>query len=100
MILLPVIGNVRFNDKIEMQIGLQLGYSVFREIKYDTEIMNIQGDFFKLSPDSKKVELGAILGFGYYFSRKIKVGIRYAYGITKRQDVNTSVFSLGLHYKI
>ncbi len=100
MILLPIIGNIHFNDKIEMQIGPQLGYGIDREIEYDTEIMNIQGDIFKLSPDSKRVELGAILGLGYYFSEKIKIGVRYAYGITKRQEVNTSVFSLGLHYRI
>ncbi|WP_378187510.1 porin family protein [Aquimarina sp. W85] len=99
MILLPITANIHFNNKIEMQIGPQLGYSIKRKIEYDTEIV-IEGDFFQLEPDSKKIELGAILDLGYNLSEKLRIGIRYAYGLIKRQNVNTSVFSLGLQYQI
>ncbi len=99
MILVPVTVIFDFNDTIEMQVGPQLGYNIHREIIYSTDIQ-MDGDFFKLESDSKKAELGAILGVGYNFSKKFLLSMRYAYGVTKRQDVNTSVLSLIAQYKI
>ncbi|WP_299223550.1 porin family protein [uncultured Aquimarina sp.] len=97
MILVPITLKYSFNEKINFNIGPQLGYNLNRTIEYNDS--NVIGEFLKLTSNSN-IEFGVIVDLGYNLGKKIRTGIRYSYGITKRIEANSSVFSIGIDYRI
>ncbi|WGH75974.1 porin family protein [Tenacibaculum tangerinum] len=98
LLLLPVIIIYTLSDKLHLECGPQFGYSLNRKIDYDNNPFNFGG--FLKNEKEEKFELGLSLGFGYYLSDDLGISLRYNYGIIERQNLNTSVFQLGMNYQL
>jgi len=92
LVLIPVMLNVSINDKFEILTGPQFGYILERS--KDPDLIAKEG------PNSDKFEIGANIEVGYNFGKKYRIGFRYTYGITKRQNLRSSVMQFGLQYKL
>lgn len=91
LVLIPVMLNVSLSDKFEILTGPQFGYVLERSID--------PGQFIEDS-NSDKFEIGANIEVGYNFGKKYRIGFRYNYGITERQNLHSSVMQFGLQYKL
>ena len=98
IILIPIILEYKLNKKLNLEFGPQFGYSLNRDVEYDNNPFNFIG--FLRNDDEETFEIGIGLGFGYALSDDLGVSLRYNYGIIERQNLNTSVFQLGMYYKL
>ena len=98
IILIPIILEYKLNKKLNLEFGPQFGYSLNRDVEYDNNPFNFIG--FLRNDDEETFEIGIGLGFGYSLSDDLGVSLRYNYGIIERQNLNTSVFQLGMYYKL
>ena len=98
IILIPIILEYKLNKKLNLEFGPQFGYSLNRDVEYDNNPFNFIG--FLRNDDEETFEIGIALGFGYELSDDLGVSLRYNYGIIERQNLNTSVFQLGMYYKL
>lgn len=93
-ILLPIMLDYYFNEKFDIEFGPQFGFVISHKISDNNETFNFASD------DYDKFEIGLNLGLGYNFSEKYRIGLRYNYGIMERDNLKSSVFQIGLDYKI
>jgi opacity protein-like surface antigen len=98
LLLLPVLVEYKMSEKLSLEFGPQFGYSLNREVEYDNNPFNFDG--FLRNEDEEKFELGLSLGLGYSLFDNLGISLRYNYGIIERQNLNTSVFQLGMNYKL
>jgi opacity protein-like surface antigen len=98
LLLLPVLVEYKMSEKLSLEFGPQFGYSLNREVEYDNNPFNFNG--FLRNEDEEKFELGLSLGLGYSLFDNLGISLRYNYGIIERQNLNTSVFQLGMNYKL
>jgi len=94
LILLPIMLDYYLNEKFDIEFGPQLGFVISHKTSDNNETFNFEID------DSEKFEIGLNLGLGYNFSDKYRIGLRYNYGIMERDNRKSSVFQIGLEYKI
>lgn len=94
MLLVPVMVNYFVSDSFDIEVGPQLGYVVNRDVSDNSEDLDFGND------DYDRFELGINLGLGYNLDYNYRVGVRYSYGVTKRNDARSSVFQLGLSYSL
>lgn len=97
LLTLPIILEYALNEKLNLEFGPQLGYSLNREVEFED---NPLGGGFIRNDDEEKFELGLALGLGYSLSDDFGISLRYNYGIIERQNLKTSVIQLGLNYKL
>jgi hypothetical protein len=94
---IPVLLNFNF-EKLFLEIGPQFGYTIKRDISYTDAPLNTK--FILKNEASDNFEISANLGVGYYLSNRYKANIRYGYGITKKQNLQSSILSLGVAYQL
>ncbi|MGS2765201.1 porin family protein [Sinomicrobium sp. M5D2P9] len=97
VILVPVMAGVFVTDKLDVELGPQLAWVVNRDVTYENNpypLALIRND------DSGDFEFGVNAGLGYHFGAHYRIGLRYTYGITERQNLHSSVFQLGLYYTL
>lgn len=97
LILIPVMAGIFLMDNLDVEVGPQLAWVVNRDVTYKNNPYEI---FFIRNDDSGDFEFGVNAGLGYHFGAHYRIGLRYTYGITERQNLHSSVFQLGLHYKL
>jgi len=94
MLLLPILLDYYFNPKFDVEFGPQFAYVVSNEITDNNDNIELSlGNY-------DKFEVDLCLGIGYNFSEKYRVGLRYNFGITERNNRKSSVFQLGLQFRI
>jgi hypothetical protein len=96
LILLPIMIEYKLNHRFSLGIGPVFGYSINRKVKYDDN----RFDEFIKNDKSEKFELNLGIDFRYYSLNDIGLFIRYNYGITERHNLKTSIFQLGMNYKL
>jgi len=94
LILLPIMLDYYFNERFDIEFGPQLGFVINKKITDNSEIINYEID------DYDNFEIGLNLGLGYNFAEKYRIGLRYNYGIMERNNLKSSIFQIGLEYKI
>ena len=94
VLLLPIMLDYYFNPKFDVEFGPQFAYVVSHKITDNND--NIES--WVGSYDKFEVDLS--LGIGYSFAKKYRIGLRYNFGITERNNRKSSVFQLGLQFKI
>ena len=97
VILVPVMAGVFVTENLDIELGPQLAWVVNRDVTYENNpypLALIRND------DSGDFEFGVNAGLGYNFRAHYRIGLRYIYGITERQNLHSSVFQLGLHYTL
>lgn len=94
LILIPIMFDYYLNESFDLELGPQLGYVINQDVSDNDDVFNYgNGDF-------EKFEVALNLGAGYNFQENFRIGIRYNYGITKRDNARSSVLQLGLSYKL
>ena len=94
LLLLPIMLDYYFNPKFDIEIGPQFAYVISNKTTDNN-------DDIELSKESyDKFEFNISIGLGYNFTEKYRIGLRYSYAITERNNLKSSVFQLGLQYKI
>ena len=96
-ILLPILLNININ-KYFIEIGPQIGYTFKRDISYKDGPINSQ--LILKNTDSENFEFAGALGVGYKISEFYQINIRYTYGITEKQNLHSSIFYVGLSFKL
>ncbi len=96
-ILVPILLNVNL-DKYFLEIGPQFGYTVNRDISYKNGPIN--SHLILKNSNSEKFEFSGAVGFGYKISEIYHLNIRYSYGFTEKQNLNSSILYFGLNYKL
>ena len=96
-IVIPILLNINMN-KYFFEIGPHFGYTFRRDISYKDGPINSQ--LILKNTDSENFEFAGALGFGYKMSELYKINIRYSYGFTEKQNLNSSILYLGLSYKL
>jgi hypothetical protein len=102
-ITVPVILQYLFNDKFYMEGGPQFGYIIDRNEKIKQDpfeqfggINNQNSDF-----DYDKFDFGLAFGIGYKLSEDLGINSRYFFGLIERNNtIKSSVFNLGIEYKL
>lgn len=102
-ICIPVVLQYSVNDKFYLEGGTQIGYIISRKevIKKDPleqfEGINIQNPEFNYD----KFDFGFTVGIGYKLSQDITINSRYFLALIERDNnIKSSVFNLGIEYKI
>jgi hypothetical protein len=95
LVFLPIIAKYKLNHRFSLGIGPVFGYSINRKVEYDNNSFNE----FMNNNTSEKFELNLGIDFGYSLNN-IGLFIRYNHGIKERQNLKTSLFQLGLNYKL
>jgi len=93
-ILLPVMVDYFLSRKVNIEFGPQFGFLINQAISDNNENLSFGNN------DPANFELGLNVGLGYNLSDKIRVGARYDFGITDRDELKSSVFQLALNYKL
>ena len=93
---LPILAEYKLNHRFSLGIGPVFGYSINRKVEYDNNSFN---EFMDNNNTSEKFELNLGIDFGYSLNN-IGLFIRYNHGIKERQNLKTSLFQLGLNYKL
>ena len=96
-IVIPILLNINMN-KYFFEIGPHFGYTFRRDISYKDGPINSQ--LILKNTDSENFEFAGALGFGYKMSELYQINIRYSYGFTEKQNLNSSILYLGLSYKL
>ena len=102
-ITIPVIVQYFVSENIYLEGGSQFGYIINRkENIIQDQLTDILGTPTILSDfDYDKFDFGLTFGIGYKFSEKISVNTRYFFGLIERNNaIKSSVFNIGLEYKI
>ena len=91
---LPIMLDYYFNPKFDIEFGPQFAYVVSNSITDNNDDIELsKGNY-------DKFEFDINLGLGYNFAEKYRIGLRYNFGITERNNLKSSVFQLGLQFKI
>lgn len=93
LLLLPIMLDYYFNNSFDLEFGPQLGYVVTQKWSYNF-------DWETTEPRYDKFEVALTVGAGFNFAENYRMGLCYNYGITKRDEARSSVFQLGLAYKL
>jgi hypothetical protein len=96
LVFLPILAEYKLNHRFSLGIGPVFGYSINRKVEYDNNSFN---EFMDNNNTSEKFELNLGIDFGYSLNN-IGLFIRYNHGIKERQNLKTSLFQLGLNYKL
>tara|TARA_R110002153_G_scaffold272627_2_gene441596 strand:- start:3411 stop:4055 length:645 start_codon:yes stop_codon:yes gene_type:complete len=96
-VLIPILLNLHLN-KYFFEIGPQFGYAFSRKIAYKDGPINSQ--LILKNSNSENFEFAGAIGFGYRISELYQIDIRYSYGFTERQHLNSSILYFGLSYKL
>ena len=96
-VLIPILLNINLN-KYFFEIGPQFGYTFSRNISYKHAPINSQ--LILKNSSSENLEFAGAIGFGYKISELYQIDIRYSYGFTKRQQLNSSILNFGLSYNL
>lgn len=101
---IPVMFKYYISEKINIQVGPQLGLLVSSE--YDENIENVETNDVETNDvgfDDETIEFGLGLGLGYFLTENIFVDARYNLGLSEvygeNVDFKNSVFQLSLGYK-
>ena len=102
-IIIPIVAQYFVSESFYLEGGPQFGYIINRK-------ENITKDPFEgisgtptepMDFDFDKFDFGLTFGIGYNFSEKISLNTRYFFGLIERNNtIKSSVFNLGLEYKI
>ncbi|WP_010134020.1 porin family protein [Ochrovirga pacifica] len=102
-IIIPIVAKYFVSESFYLEGGPQFGYIINRK-------ENITKDPFEdisgtptepMDFDYDKFDFGLTFGVGYNFSEKISLNTRYFFGLIERNNtIKSSVFNLGLEYKI
>lgn len=96
-VLIPILLNINMN-KCFFEIGPQFGYTINRNISYKDGPINAQ--LILKNTDSENFELAGNIGFGYKMSELHQINVRYSYGFTEKQNLNSSIIYFGLSYRL
>lgn len=94
LILVPIMLDYYFNQNFDLEIGPQFGFVINQKVSDNSD------DLVLGIGEEDKFEIALNLGLGYNFADNYRIGLRYSYGITERDNINSSVFQLGLSYKL
>jgi hypothetical protein len=102
-IIIPIVAQYFVSDNFYLEGGPQFGYIINRKENITKDpFANISGTPTEpMDFDYDKFDLGLTFGIGYKISEKISVNTRYFFGLIERNNtIKSSVFNLGLEYKI
>ena len=102
-IIIPIVAQYFVNENFYLEGGPQFGYIINRkeEIIKDPFSAFTGTDTEPLDFDYDKFDFGFTFGIGYKFSEKISINTRYFFGLIERNNtIKSSVFNLGIEYKI
>jgi hypothetical protein len=96
-ILIPILFNINLR-KFFIEIGPQFGYTISRNITYKDAPIN--SSLILKNAGSEKFEIAGAFGFGYKVSKLYDINIRYTYGFTEKQNLQSSILFFGLAYQL
>ena len=102
-IIIPIVAKYFVSESFYLEGGPQFGYIINRKENIIKDpFADISGTPTEpMDFDYDKFDFGLTFGIGYKFSEKISVNTRYFFGLIERNNtIKTSVFNLGLEYKI
>lgn len=102
IIALPLILRYYFTDSFFVDAGPRAGFIIDRNEKVENDPFEEPGDP-GIAPnyDFDNFDLSLSLGSGYKLSEDIIINARYFFGILERDNsIKSSVFTLGLEYKL
>ena len=101
-IYLPIVLQYYFLTKMNVELGMQAGYFISSRRKVtETSLSNGEGQTSSDLSDSDRFDFGFNLGAGYDLNEHLRINVRYSLGVININDFSkTSVWSLGLEYKI
>ena len=94
LILVPIMADYYLNEIFDLEFGPQFGYVINQEISDNKD------DFSFGRENYENFEVALNIGAGYNFAGNYRIGLRYNYGITERDDNKSSVFQFGLSYQL
>jgi hypothetical protein len=94
LILLPIMADYYFSENFDLEFGPQFGYVI------NQDITDNNNDFSFGNDDYDKFEVALNVGAGFTFAESYRIGLRYNYGITERDNNKSSVLQFGLSYKL
>lgn len=102
VIAVPLIMRYYFTGSFFVDAGPQLGYIIDRSEKIENDPFEEPGNTrTPLVYDYDKFDLGVSVGTGYHLTKDLIINGRYFFGIIERDNnIKSSVFSLGLEYKL
>lgn len=103
-ITLPIMLQLYPSKKFYFEIGPQLGFIIGRKEKVTDDPFTEFGSPFGVSedcPNCDKFDFGAALGVGYNLTSQMGINARYFAGLIERNNtIRSSVFNLGVNYKL
>ncbi|MDO5970864.1 porin family protein [Flavivirga aquimarina] len=102
-IIVPIIAQYFINEDFYLEGGPQFGYIITRKEKIIKDpFKEFTGtDAESIDFDYDKFDFGLTFGIGYKLSEKIAVNTRYFLGLIERNNtIKSSVFNLGIEYKL
>ncbi len=102
-IIIPIVAQYFVSENFYLEGGPQFGYIINRKEKITKDpFADISGTPTEpIDFDYDKFDFGLTFGIGYKFSEKISLNTRYFFGLIERNNtIKSSVFNLGLEYKI
>ncbi|MFS4494457.1 porin family protein [Maribacter sp. 2308TA10-17] len=104
-ILLPVMIQFKLTDNLFLEGGPQVAYAFKRTelIKKNPFDLSSEGQKSTASPfvsDFDKLDLGLNIGIGYNLTEKLDLNLRYSLGLLERDNYKTSIFNLGIGFRL
>lgn len=102
VIAVPLIMRYYFTGSFFVDAGPKIGYIIDRSEKIENDPFEEPGNTRPPQVyDYDKFDLSLSLGTGYKLSRDFIINGRYSFGVIERDNsIKSSVFSLGLEYKL
>jgi len=104
---IPVMAKYYIIDKLNIEVGPQIGFLIGGKRRYDVIIESGQkfSNSYNSKNDFKNVDFGLNFGAGYDFTEKVFIGVRYNLGLGNVSNygygykAHSSVFSSSVGYK-
>ena len=111
-IILPLMLEYSLNSRFAVGLGPQFAYLMTQKIEYknidavyvdDIDDVPVNAEtgvlYVEENEDVDKFEIGVNADFGVTLSENYKIGLRYSYGLIKRERIQSSVLQLSMYYR-
>lgn len=102
-IIIPIVAQYIISENFYLEGGPQFGYIINRKEKITKNTFDdVSGTPTEpIDFDYDKFDFGLTFGIGYELTEKISANARYFFGLIERNNtIKSSVFNLGIEYKI